>query len=310
MLKIRKPYFWDKKNSFLSILLFPVSLITLIIVFFRKRFSCEIKFKIPVLCVGNIYIGGTGKTPTSIFIADKLFGAGVKSVIIRKNYKSHLDEYNQIKKNFKHLIIGKNRVEAIKEAEKKGYEIAILDDGFQDIKIKKDLNIICFHQNQLAGNEFVLPAGPLRESLNSLKEANLVLINGEKNFYFEERILKINKDLEIFYSYYKPVNINEFNSHKLLAVAGIANPNNFFELLEKNNLQIEKKLIFPDHYKFTKNEIINIVNQAKSQNLKIIMTEKDFFKVNNFDINEINYLKVSLEIQNKEKFLNRIKKII
>ena len=95
-----------------------------------------------------------------------------------------------------------------------------------------------------------------------------------------------------------------------MAVAGIANPNNFFELLEKNNLQIEKKLIFPDHYKFTKNEIINIVNQAKSQNLKIIMTEKDFFKVNNFDINEINYLKVSLEIQNKEKFLNRIKKII
>jgi len=92
MLKIRKPYFWDKKNSFLSILLFPVSLITLIIVFFRKRFSCEIKFKIPVLCVGNIYIGGTGKTPTSIFIADKLFGAGVKSVIIRKNYKSHIDK--------------------------------------------------------------------------------------------------------------------------------------------------------------------------------------------------------------------------
>ena len=145
--------------------------------------------------------------------------------------------------------------------------------------------------------------------MNSLKEANLVLINGEKNFYFEERILKINKDLEIFYSCYKPININEFNSHKLLAVAGIANPNNFFELLEKNNLQIEKKLIFPDHYKFTKNEIINIVNQAKSQNLKIIMTEKDFFKVNNFDINEINYLKVSLEIQNKEKFLNRIKKL-
>ena len=168
-------------------------------------------------------------------------------MIIRKNYKSHLDEFNQIKNNFEHLIIGKNRVEAIKEAEKKGYEIAILDDGFQDHKIKKDLSIICFHQNQLAGNEFVLPAGPLRESLNSLKEANLVLINGERNFHFEEQILKINKDLEIFYSYYKPLNINEFNSHRLLAVAGIANPNNFFELLEKNNLQIEKKLIFPDH---------------------------------------------------------------
>ena len=79
----------------------------------------------------------------------------------------------------------------------------------------------------------MLPSGPLRESLNSLKEAHIVLINGKKNFEFEKKILKINPKLNIFYSKYIPNNINEFINKKLLAIAGIGNPGNFFELLEK-----------------------------------------------------------------------------
>ena len=124
------------------------------------------------------------KDPTSIFIADKLFEAGVKSVIIRKNYKSHLDEFNQIKNNFEHLIIGKNRVEAIKEAEKKGYEIAILDDGFQDHKIKKDLSIICFHQNQSSRKRICFTCRPLKREFEFFKRSKPRINKWRKKFLF------------------------------------------------------------------------------------------------------------------------------
>ena len=103
------------------------------------------------------------------------------------------------------------------------------------------------------------------------------------------------------------MNINEFKNKKLLALAGIGNPENFFQLLEKNNLNIQEKLIFPDHYRFTKNEIENIVNKAKKKKLEIVMTEKDFFKIKDFNLKNINYLKISLEINNKEKLIQIIK---
>ena len=309
MLKIYKPKFWDKKNFF-SILFYPLSLITLIIIFFKKKFSYEIKFELPVICVGNIYVGGTGKTPTSILISKELFKDQIKAAIVRKFYKSHEDEYNQIKNYSKNLIVDNERLSGIRRAEKSDYQLVILDDGLQDYKIKKDLSIVCFHQNQLAGNELILPAGPLREHLNSLRNVNIVLINGDRDLAFEEKILKINKNLKIFYSYYKPMNINNFRKHKLLAIAGIANPENFFELLEANNLHIEKKLIFPDHYKFNEHELKGIIEISKKENLKIIMTEKDFFKIDKFNIQGLNYLQVSLEISEKEKFMKEIKKII
>ena len=307
LMKLFKPKFWDKKYNFFSIVLLPFTFIILIFLFFKNRFTKSIKFDIPIICVGNIYVGGTGKTPTSIFVAKELKRLGKKPVIIRKFYKNHKDEHDLIKRNFGDLIVEKNRVDAIKKAEKLGFNIAILDDGFQDRKINKDFNIICFNQNQLIGNGLVLPAGPLRESLNSLKDAHLVLINGEKDELFEKKILNINKNLHIVYSNYSPKNLNKFRNKKLLAFAGIGNPKNFFKLLEENNLMVEKKIVFPDHYQFTIEEFQNIVLEAKKKKLKIIMTEKDFFKTKNFDVEKNDYLEVTLEIKNLSYFMNLIK---
>ena len=310
MIKITKPKFWDyKKISLISIFFLPLSLITLLIVIFKKRLTKKKIFKIPVICVGNIYIGGTGKTPTSIKIAKELTNIGIKTAILRKFYSGHSDEHNQIKNYFNNLIICKSRSAGIKDAENRGYETVILDDGLQDYSIKKNLSIVCFHQNQLIGNGLILPSGPLRESLNALKSANIVLINGERNKKFEEKLLKINQNLEIFYAYYKPENIDEFKNNELLALAGIANPENFFMMLEENNLNIREKLIYPDHYKFSKIEIQKIVDKAQKEKLKLIMTEKDFFKIQDFNLSQINYLKVSLQILNKEKLMNLIKKV-
>ena len=310
MVKIFKPKFWDKgKFNFFSLILFPFSLVTLLIIYFKKHFIIKRKFKIPIICIGNIYIGGTGKTPTSIWLAQEITKLGFRTAILRKLYKNHYDEYNQIKNSYSNLIINKNRIKGLTELESNDYEFAILDDGLQDYRIKKDLSIVCFNSNQLIGNGLVMPAGPLRESLNAIENADMVLINGEKNEQFEKKLLKFNGKLKILYSYYKPTNIEEFKNHNLLALAGIANPENFFNLLEKNNLTIREKLIFPDHYKFDKSEIQNIIAKAEKNNLKIVMTEKDFFKINNFNLNNINYLKVSLEIPNKKDIINEIKKL-
>ena len=91
-MKLNKPKFWDKKNSLISILFFPLTLIVLLFIFFKKKLIKVKKFKLPIICVGNIYIGGTGKTPTSIFLANELLKLGKKSVILRKYYKSHIEE--------------------------------------------------------------------------------------------------------------------------------------------------------------------------------------------------------------------------
>ena len=152
----------------------------------------------------------------------------------------------------------------------------------------------------------VIPSGPLRESLDALKDAQVVIINGSKSLEFEQKILRYNKNLNIFYSNYYPVNLNEFKKKKLLAVAGIANPKNFFDLLLKEGLEIEKKMIFPDHYQFKKSEMENILKYAEERNLQIVMTEKDYFKIKKFNYNEIKYLKIILKIDNCEKLIKLI----
>ena len=308
-MKLNKPSFWNKKYSFFSIILLPLTLFVLLFIFFKKRFIKKIKFNIPIICVGKIYIGGTGKTPASIYIGNELSTIGKKPVIVRKFYKSHKDEHNLIKENFKNLVLDKSRVEGIIKSQNMGFDTVILDDGFQDYKIKKDLNIVCFNQQQLIGNGLVLPSGPLRESLKSLRKAHIILINGQKDINFEKKVLAINNKLEILYTEYKPLNINEFKNKKLMAFAGIGNPNNFFHLLEKNNLNVQKKLIYPDHYNFTQNEILKLLEKAKKNECQIITTEKDFYKVKDFKHDNIRFLKIAFELNDKKKLLKILSKL-
>ena len=129
------------------------------------------------------------------------------------------------------MILRNDRTNAINFAKSEGFDTVILDDGFQDYKIKKKINIVCFNQSQKVGNGLVIPAGPLRENLSSLKDVHIVVINGEKDKNFEQKILKINNNIDIFYSHYSPVEIDKFKNKRLLAVAGIGNPENFFRLL-------------------------------------------------------------------------------
>lgn len=307
-MKLFKPKFWKSNKNFFTVLLIPLSLITWIYIILKKTFIQKVKFNIPVICVGNIFIGGTGKTPLSIHIARKLSENGKNPAIVRKYYKSHKDEHKMIISYYNKLILNLNRSKGIYEALEKGYDAVILDDGFQDYKIKKNLSIICFNSNQLIGNGYLFPSGPLRESLGSLRNANILIINGNRSLDFEQKILKIQKDLKIYYSNYKPLNIQEFKNKKLLVISGIGNPENFFKILKDNQMNIQKKMVYPDHYEFTKNEMLKIIEYAKKNDFQIVMTEKDYYKIKDFSLENIKYLKVKLEIEKEEEFIKNVMK--
>ena len=307
-MKLNKPDFWQKKESFISLILLPFSFFLLMLIWFKKKISNEKKFNLPVLCIGNIYIGGTGKTPLSILIAKELQKIEKKPVIIKKFYDEHNDEHLLIKKNNIPLITKKNRKDAILSADNK-FDLVILDDGFQDFKIKKNMSVLCFHGNQLIGNGRLFPSGPLRESLNALQRAEMVLINGKKNVNFENKLYGINQKLKIFYSRYNLINIQKYKDKNILAFAGIGNADNFFDLLRSNNLKVKHSISFPDHYNFKKDEIIKIVEKAKNTDCTILTTEKDFLRIEKYNFSEINSCPVELEILEKEKFIKSIKAV-
>lgn len=308
-MKILKPKFWDKRLSFFPLLLMPLSVIFRFFVFLKRNFSKVINFDLHIICVGNIYVGGTGKTPLSILISQELQKIGKKPVIVKKFYKNHSDEHNLIRKYFKNLYLHKNRSIAINEAKINGFQTVILDDGFQEYRIKTNLNILCFNSNQLIGNGYTFPSGPLRESINSVRHAKIVVINGEKKEVFEKKLLQINKNLNFFYSNYEPINIDDFRNKDVLALAGIGNPDNFFKLLTKNNVNVIKKLIYPDHYMLSKKELLNIIKVSKLKNCTVVMTEKDYFRIKDYNLENIYYLKLRLKINEKAKFINQILRI-
>ena len=305
-MKIYKPKFWETKNLLCFILL-PFSFLLRMCSWIINLFVKKEKFDIPIICVGNIYLGGTGKTPLSIEIASILKKEGKKPVIIKKFYREHYDEHELIKNKNIDLITSASRKKGIADAISNNFNVVILDDGFQDNSVYKNLNILCFNENQLAGNEMTIPSGPLREPLSSLRKSQIVLINGNSNKDFESKIKNISEKINIYYSNYLLQNLDDFKNKNLLAFAGIGNPDNFFNLLEKNKLKIQKKIPFPDHYKYSIKELNNLINYAEKNNLEIITTEKDYFRIKHYGIHKIKFLSIKLEFDNKEKLFKEIK---
>tara|TARA_B100000686_G_scaffold354544_1_gene465350 strand:+ start:3938 stop:4873 length:936 start_codon:yes stop_codon:yes gene_type:complete len=310
-MKLFKPYFWKKKYSIFSILLLPISILIQILFFIKKIIVKKESFSVPVICIGNIYIGGTGKTPTAIKMVSIFEKLKKAPVIIKKFYNNQNDELVLIKEKTKNFVVGLTRSEAINKALKKNFNLIILDDGFQDYTIRKNLNILCFNSNQLIGNGFSIPSGPLREPISSIKNSQIIIINGNRNENFEKRIKKISNDISIYYSNYLPVNIKKLQNINLLAFAGIGNPENFFQLLSKYNLKVEKTISFPDHYNYTEKDIKNLFNLAKKNSLRLVTTEKDYCRLKYLKLNEnISHIAVQLNLVEEEKFIKELKNYI
>jgi tetraacyldisaccharide 4'-kinase len=309
-MKISKPKFWDFKNpNYLSYLLLPFT-IPIIINNYFLSFKKKVKNKnIKTICLGNIYVGGTAKTPLTIKLNQILQKLNFKTASIKKFYKNQIDEQKLLSTKT-NLYCKKNRVDALNDAIKDNIDIAIFDDGLQDNYLNYDLSFVCFNNNSWIGNGFLIPSGPLREKLKNISKYDAIFLNGneEDNFSIIHSIQKINSDIKIFETYYKPTNINKFNTEdNYLIFSGIGDPSSFKKTLLKNKLNIIKEINFPDHYKYKKEDIEEIKIIADRLNAKIITTEKDFTKISQEDSDKINFLEIDIVIKEQNELISFIK---
>ena len=310
MISLKKPKFWDlKKPNIIAYLLLPIAFLIQLRNVFKSKLRKK-KLKIKTICVGNIYIGGTGKTSLSIKINEILRKKNVRSCFIKKFYKNQIDEHRLLESHGK-LFLSRKRIHAINQAASDNYEVAILDDGLQDFSLDCDLEIVCFNSHNWIGNGFTIPAGPLRENLNNLKKYQNIAINGnEENLdTIIKNILEINPEINIYVGKYVPLNLDEFDKKsKYLAFSGIGNHQTFISMLQNYGLNICKNLEFPDHYIYKNEDINKILNISNEMDYKIITTEKDFLRLNNGKIDKIKYIKSDLQITDEEKLIGSILK--
>ena len=309
-MKLKKPKFWDdKKPNFLSYLLLPLTFPIIINNFFLKKNKKNSNKKIKKICVGNIYVGGTAKTPLTIKIYKILKNLGYKAATIKKFYRDQIDE-QQILNSKTTLYCAKNRNQALNQAIKGSADVVIFDDGLQDRSINYDLKFVCFNNLKWIGNGFLIPAGPLREKLESISKYNAVFLNGNERdtSNIKSLINKFNKDIPIFESTYKPINIDQFDTNaKYLIFSGIGNPDSFKEMVINNRLKVVKEIIFPDHYQYNINDINNIVLHAKRLGAQILTTEKDYAKINSNKDNDIKFLEIEIAIKDEKKLIDYLK---
>ena len=308
-MKLKKPKFWDhKKPSLYSYILLPFTIILNLITKIKSKPKLS-NSKIKTICIGNFYIGGTGKTSLAIKIKQILDKNNIKACFIKKFYSNQIDEQKLLSKNGT-LFSSLKRITALDEAISKGFEVAIFDDGLQDSSIKYNIEIVCFNNLNWIGNGMTLPSGPLREDINNLKFYDNVFLNGNEENLVDiiNKIKKINPDININHGKYVPMNIDEFDKNQnYLAFSGIGNHKTFIDMLQNNKLKIVNDLEYPDHYQYSKKDIDEIIYNAKKSNAEIITTEKDYLRLNNFNINKISYIKSSLKILDEN---NLIKKLI
>ena len=307
-MKIKKPKFWDlSKPNIYAYILYPLSLIIKIINFL-KTMQVSKKFKIKTICVGNIYLGGTGKTSLSIKINNILKSKNIKTCFVKKFYENQTDE-QKILKDKGNLFVSKNRIDSLIQAEKEGYEVAIFDDGLQDKTIDYDLKIVCFNNVNWIGNGMTIPSGPLRENINVLKKYEHVFLNGnlENLEKLKQYIYNINPNINLYVGKYVPINLNEFKKdEKYIVFSGIGNHNTFVSMVKNNGFEVIREIEFPDHYNYSEKEINDILNEAKKLNCEIITTEKDMSRLNQKYLNKIKILKSELKIIDEDNFIKSV----
>ena len=308
-MNFKKPIFWDlKKPNIFSYLLLPFTIPVIINNFFlgiQKKYKFS---KIKTVCIGNIYLGGTGKTPLTIKLYNIIKKMGFDVITAKKFYSNQIDEQNLLKAKTK-SIVSKRRIDAINQAVNNSNQVIIFDDGLQEKKIDYDLKIVCFKKKNWIGNGQLIPSGPLREKIENLKNYDIVFLNGkdDNTENIREIIHRLNPKIEIFESDYIIQNLKELDiNSNYLIFSGIGDPVSFKEILLENNISVVKEIIFPDHYKYKKKDIENILQESKKLNAKILTTEKDFIKLSVDDVREINFLKIELKIVKEEKFINFI----
>jgi len=309
-MNFRKPRFWDyTKPTFLSLILLPVSFLIQILRLLLITLSSKSKsYRIKTICVGNMYLGGTGKTSLCIKIKNILDKNKIKSCFVKKYYPDQIDEQKLLEQHGE-LYKSSKREYALKEASNSENQFAIFDDGLQDHSIKYDIIFICFNNLNWIGNGLTIPSGPLRENYKNLKKYNNVFLIGnlENLEFLKKKIFEINPKINIHVGEYIPINLKNFNTdERFLAFSGIGNHKTFVSMLKNYKFNIIDEIEFPDHFKYTKRIIKDIVNRSQKNNCKIITTKKDYFRLDDDSKKNIEFIEVDLKILDEEKLKKSI----
>ena len=315
---IKTPKFWYENNLYskiLSILLFPFSLLWILTSFLKKIFVKKYKSKLNVICIGNLTVGGTGKTPFAIYIYKVLKKLGYKPVFLTRGYGGLIKGPIKVKDthNFKDIgdealllnkigptIVSKDRSLGARliEKHKDNYNVIIMDDGLQNYQLEQDVKFMLADKNLKFGNEFCIPAGPLREPINQgLMRIDAIVLTGNNN---KEIDFYNVHNKTIFNSKVKTIKPPKIKKEKLLAFCGLANSNKFYETLKENGFNVTSTKSFPDHYEYKTEDVDRLTKEANSQNLKLITTEKDYVKIKD-NKEMINVLPIEIELDVKDE---------
>lgn len=285
--------FWYRKNPF-AFLLLPLSWIYCFIMFIRQKAYQKNIFKIyrvrvPVIIVGNITVGGTGKTPLVMALVDALKNNGFHPGIISRGYRGKSkvwpiavteksdpmmvgDEPVLLAKNtLVPIVVGPNRVASAEMLLADfGCDVIVSDDGLQHYALARDIEIAVIDGNRRLGNEWCLPAGPLRESKNRLNSVDFIVANGNACAGEYKMRFELTEIVNIL-NPAKTISFSDCHAKKITAMAGIGNPKRFFDDLRKKGL-VFSEIEFPDHYAFSKKDFVHLHDEM------ILMTEKDAVK--------------------------------
>ncbi|MDR2007495.1 MAG: tetraacyldisaccharide 4'-kinase [Alphaproteobacteria bacterium] len=285
--------FWQKKSP-LNYLLLPLSGLWWILSQLRKL-KPVYEGKLFVICLGNLNLGGSGKTPTAILLGRSLrdknptmriaflskgYGGKLKNVWVDVNKHRATEVGDEPLLLAQHLptLVCSNMIDGLKTLETDGFQMVITDDGFQNPTIKKDFNILVVNGYYGFGNGLLFPAGSLRESISSgLKKANTMVMLERSNKKIKK--LAAAYQFPILSGEYVPISGIPKKDEDVLAFCGIGIPKKFKKTLRKYHIKVEEFITFPDHYAYTAADIDNLIKRATDKNLTLLTTQKDYVKI-------------------------------
>ena len=317
---LKTPIFWYKEKSILGLLLSPIGWLYNAISQFRHQLSTPSTSDIPVLCIGNLTIGGSGKTPVAISLCEILkahgkvphfvsrgYGGTYKEVLLQVDPSIHppglVGDEPFLLASHAPTWVTQSRTKAIAAAQDAGADIVILDDGFQNPSVTKDFSIVVIDGPNGFGNGHVFPAGPLREKIvDGLRRANIAVVLGKGS------PLK-NKSIPIISAEIKPKN-HQLNGKKVVAFAGIGIPKKFFTTLENEGAIIVREIAFPDHHTYTQKDEKYLLAEAKTQETILVTTQKDFVKLSPSFKKKVTFLEIYIDWENEQSLITHLESLL
>ena len=287
---MKTPKFWSSRGL-LSTLLVPVSIFYDMVNTFKHAKVRPVRFPVPMICIGNLTAGGAGKTPTALYIGKRLKTKGVNAFFLSRGYGGKLEGpvlVNQKKHQAIHVgdeplllaeilptVVAKNRVSGANYAISKGAQAIIMDDGFQNRSIIKNLSLLVVDGLRGFGNGRLIPAGPLRERpQEGYKRAHAVIVMNKTT-----GTPKLPTDRPAFYARTFPKDSANFKGKKLFAFCGLAYPQKFFEMLGTTGARVMKEVAFADHYQYTPLDMRKLLLQSYVESAILVTTAKDFVRI-------------------------------